>query len=385
VGRKPTLGSPKLVARPEALERLVARLAKQSQVAFDTEAASFHRYVDRVYLVQVSAGKETALVDPLAIDDLSPLGDILADPAIEIVFHDADYDLRILDRDFGFTAKNLFDTRIAAQFAGEPQLGLGALIEKHFSVTVNKKLQRADWSRRPLTAEMIEYAADDTRFLPPLRDKLSTELDSMDRLAWAREEFRLLEKIRWTQPVGDEMAFTRVKGAKALPPRALAILRELHAWREQMAQSLDRAPFRVLSNSALLATAQAAPRDVARLHSVSGLPPSAARRYGEKLVEAVAKGLAVPRKELPKIKRSARPEHDHAYDTRLDRLKSLRNRRAEEFSMQPGTLCPNGTLQAIARGAPTKESQLGGIAELREWQTSVLGIADILEATRSDA
>jgi ribonuclease D len=385
VGRKPAPGSPKLVAHPEALARLVERLAKQPQVAVDTEAASFHRYVDRVYLVQVSTGRETALVDPLQIDDLSPLGEILSDPAIEIVFHDADYDLRILDRDFGFSAHNLFDTRIAAQFAGEPQLGLGALLEKHFSVAINKKLQRADWSRRPLTAEMIEYAADDTRYLPSLRDQLTAELDRMNRLTWAQEEFRLLEKIRWTQPVGDDLAFTRIKGAKTLPPRSLAILRELHAWRERTAQSLDRAAFRVLGNSALVAVARAAPRDLRRLHAVSGVPPSAVKRYGEQLVDAVIKGLAVPRKELPKIKRSARPEHDHAYDRRLDRLKALRNSRAAEIAMEPGTLCPNGTLQAIARAAPRSLEQLKEIAELRQWQRGVLGSDEILEAARSDS
>jgi ribonuclease D len=382
VGRKPAGGSPKLVADPEALAMVVSRLAQQPQVAVDTEAASFHRYVDRVYLVQVSYDGETALVDPLAIDDLTPLGQILADPAIEVIFHDADYDLRILNRDFGFAARNVFDTRIAAQFAGEPQLGLGALLEKYFAVSVNKKLQRADWSRRPLTAEMIEYAADDTRYLLSLRDRLASELDRLNRLAWAKEEFRNLETLRWTQPVGDELAYTRIKGAKALPSRSLAVLRELYDWRERTAQALDRAPFRVLGNASLLAVARAAPRDLTRLNAVTGVPRSAIKRYGDHIVEAVSRGLAVPRKDLPAIKRSARPEHDHSYDRRLERLKVLRNKRAEENSLDPGTLCPNGTLQAIARAAPTTEKQLRAVTELREWQAAVLRPGDVLEAVR---
>jgi len=382
VGRHAAKGSPKLIADSEALAEVVTRLAQQPQVALDTEAASFHRYVDRVYLVQVSYDGETALVDPLAIDDLAPLGKIIADPTIEVIFHDADYDLRILNRDFGFAARNVFDTRIAAQFAGEPQLGLGALLEKYFSVSVNKKLQRADWSRRPLTAEMIEYAADDTRYLLSLRDKLVSELDRLNRLAWAREEFRNLENLRWTQPVGDELAYTRIKGAKALSSRSLAVLRELYAWRERTAQALDRAPFRVLGNASLLAVARAAPRDLSSLGAVSGVSPSAIKRYGNHMVEAVARGLSVPRKDLPAIKRSARPEHDHCYDRRLERLKALRNKRAEEISLDPGTLCPNGTLQAIARAAPTSERQLKEVAELREWQAAVLGSSDLLEAAR---
>lgn len=349
----------------------------------DTEAASFHRYVDRVYLVQVSYGHETALIDPLAIDDLAPIGEVISDPDIEVIFHDADYDLRILDRDYGFSARNLFDTRVAAQFAGEPQLGLGALLEKHFSVAINKKFQRADWSRRPLTAEMIEYAADDTRYLSSLRDKLAAELDRTNRMSWAQEEFRHLEKIHWTQPVRDDMGFVRIKGAKALPPRALGILRELHGWREETAKAMDRAPFRVLGNATLVAVAKAAPRDLPRLQAVQGIPASALRRYGPALVEAVGRGLAVPRKDLPKIQRSARPEHDHAYDKRLEQLKALRNRRAEEVAMEPGTVCPNGTLQAIARAMPRNERQLLGIAELREWQMGLLGQEKILEAVRT--
>ena len=382
VGRKPAGGSPKLIADPEELAKVVSRLAKQPQVAVDTEAASFHRYVDRVYLVQVSYDGETALVDPLAIDDLQPLGEILANPGIEVIFHDADYDLRILNRDFGFAARNVFDTRIAAQFAGEPQLGLGALLEKYFAVSVNKKLQRADWSRRPLTAEMIEYAADDTRYLLSLRDKLASELERLNRMSWAQEEFRNLENLRWTQPLGDEFAYTRIKGAKALQSRSLAVLRELYAWRERTAQALDRAPFRVLGNTSLIALARAAPRDISQLNAVSGVPSSTVKRYGSHIVQAVNRGLAVPRKELPAIRRSARPEHDHGYDRRLERLKVLRNRRAEELSLDPGTLCPNGTLQAIARAAPTTERQLRNVPELRTWQAAVLGPADLLEAAR---
>jgi ribonuclease D len=382
VGRTSTKGSPKLITGPEALASLADRLVKRSRVAVDTEAASFHRYVDRVYLIQLSSDRETALVDPLAVDDLTPLGDILARADIEIIFHDADYDLRILDRDYGFSACNLFDTRIAAQFAGEPQLGLGALLEKHFSVAMNKKLQRADWSCRPLTAEMIEYAADDTRYLAALRDKLVTELDRMNRLSWAEEEFRLLESIRWTQPVSDEMAFTRMKGAKALPPRALGILRELHAWREGTAKALDRAPFRVLGNSALLAVARAAPRDLRRLHGIPGVPPSATKRYGKELVEAVGRGLKIPRKDLPRIQRPARPDHDHAYDRRLERLKTLRNQRAREIGMDPGTVCPNGTLQAIARAAPKSEAELRDVTELRKWQSETLGAETVLETMK---
>ena len=385
MGKKPPISSPQLIADAEALKRQVDRLAQQKRVALDTEAASFHRYVDRVYLIQLGSDVETFLVDPLSVDDLSPLGHLLKEPSIEIVLHDADYDLRILNRDYGFTACSLFDTKVAAQLAGEPGVGLGALLEKYFGVTLNKKLQRADWSRRPLTPEMIEYAAADTRYLPLLRDRLESRLEQEGRLEWAREEFRLLEGIRWKQPARNAEAYLRVKGAKVLPRKSLAILREVFEWREGVAKAMDRAPFRVLGNAALLAIAKAAPRSLSSLKAVPGVPASAVARYGGDLVHVVKQGSAVPPAELPVVKRPARPQHDHAYDKRLEALKNLRNRRAKEVQMESGMLCPNGTLQAVARATPTTEKQLSKVQELREWQAEVLGKKEIVAALRTES
>jgi ribonuclease D len=380
VGRRSPPDSAQLIAEPDALTRLVQRLAQEPRVALDTEAASFHRYIDRVYLIQLSSDRETALIDPLSLEDLSPLAQLLDEPRTEIVLHDADYDLRILNRDYGFTARSLFDTRIAAQLAGEPAVGLSALLEKYFGIKLNKKFQRADWSRRPLTSDMIEYAAADTRYLPALRDELESRLKQHGRLDWAKEEFRILEGIRWMQPCDTAAAYLRIKGAKSLSRRSLAVLRELFQWRESTARDLDRAPFRVLGNAALLAIAQLAPRSLNRLKSVDGVPRSAVARYGTELVEAVKRGTEVPQSELPAIKRPLRPEHNQAYDRRLEALKRLRNRRAKEVGMEPGMLCPNGTLQAVARAASSGGKQLSSIAELRKWQANVLGTDEILAA-----
>lgn len=370
-----------LIDHPAELRSLVGRLADEPRIALDTEAASFHRYVDRVYLVQLSSDTETALVDPLAVTDLGPIGELLANPKVEVVLHDADYDLRILDRDYGFRAQNIFDTRIAAQLAGEPAVGLGSLLQKHFGAQVDKKYQRADWSRRPLTTEMIAYAADDTRYLTSLRDTLEQRLREMGRLGWVREEFRLLEEIRWTQTgADDEEAYLRIKGARALKARDLAILRELHRWRERTARSLDRARFRVLSNSALLAVAKAAPVNAKRLAAVQGMPTTTAQRYGEPMLRAVKKGLGVPDEKLPRVRRSRRPEPDPEYDQRLERLKQLRNERAQAVGLAPGLVCPNGTLQEVARAGPHSTSELDGVGELRRWQREVVGDSAILAA-----
>jgi ribonuclease D len=363
-----------VIDHPTELRALVRRLADEPRIALDTEAASFHRYVDRVYLVQLSSDTETALVDPLAVTDLSPVGKLLSNAKVEVVFHDADYDLRILDRDYGFRARNIFDTRIAAQLAGEPAVGLGSLLEKHYGIQLDKRFQRADWSRRPLTDGMVEYAAEDTRHLTSLRDALEQKLQEMGRLEWAQEEFHLLEQIRWTQPGADEEdAYQRIKGARALKPRALAILRELYRWRERTARNLDRARFRVLGNHALLAVAKAAPTTARKLASVDGMPKTTGQRYGEPMLRGMKKG------------RTRRPDPDPRYDQRLERLKEIRNERADVVELAPGLVCPNGTLQEVARAVPQSASELDGVGELRRWQREVVGDAAILAAVAGQA
>lgn len=370
---------PQLLTDRAALEALAARLSRTPRIAFDTEGASFHRYTDRVYLVQVSSDAETALVDPLAISDLAPIGALLADERIEVVFHDADYDLRVLDRDYGFRARRIFDTRIAAQLLGEPSIGLAALLDKYQGVKINKKLQRADWSLRPLPADMIAYAAADTMHLLALRDELERKLNAAGRLVWAQEEFRELERLRWAAPQAD-FGYLKLKGAKAMPPRARAMLRALHEWREEKARSLDRPPFKVVGNDALLALARREPRSPADLATVPELPRSLVGRHGAEILAAIAAApTSVP--EPPPGASAGRPRPSPEVDRRIERLKEFRNARAKALGMEPGVLCPNGTLEAVARAAPRTAAQLEQVSELRKWQREALGERPLLEAT----
>jgi ribonuclease D len=377
--------APALIERPDALASLAQRLQGKSRVALDTEAASFHRYVDRVYLVQLSSDEETALVDPLAVGDLGPVGALLADPSVEKIFHDADYDLRILDRDFGFRGRRLWDTRIAAQLAGETAFGLGSILEKYFGIRLSKKLQRADWSQRPLTQEMIDYAAADTAHLPELRDLLERRLRDLSRLAWAEEEFLRLEEVRWSGPVDGE-GHLQMKGARTLRPRERAVLRALWEWRERAAEALDRAPFRVVGHEVLVALARAAPRTPAALAAAPLMPPTVARRYGAELLEAVAAGLAVPEQDLPRLERRPRQRPDPEAEARFQRLRALRARRAPEVGLDPGLIFPNWAMQEIARTAPKTAQELDTITDIRRWQRAIIGDRDILEAVgRRDA
>lgn len=358
-----------------ALAEVIAAARAEPLVAADTEAASFHRYKDRVYLVQLSTRRTTAVIDPLALADFAPLGSLLADANVEKVFHDADYDLRTLDRDYGFRARHLFDTRIAAQLAGEPAIGLAALLEKYVGVRLTKAHQRADWSQRPLTPGMLAYAADDTRHLPRLRDAIAERLTALGRLAWAEEECHHLEDLRWTGPADDGRAFQRIKGAKALMPRSLAALRELVAWRAGVAAERDTALFRIIGNEALLAVSRALPHSLADLGPIRELPASLARRHGAPLVAAVGRALALAERDLPTRERSPRAPHDPELDTRVERLKTARNAVALALGIDPGVLCGKSTLEAIARQRPADLAALARLDDVRKWQVEALGAA----------
>ncbi len=365
----------RLVQTQPEFERLIAELAREPLVAVDTEAASFHRYRDRVYLLQLSSRRLTAVVDPLAVESLTGFAAILADPSVEIIFHDADYDLRLLDHEMGFRAAGLFDTRIAAQLLNEPGVGLAALLEKYLGLKLDKRFQRADWSARPLSAGMLEYAAADTRYLPELRDILRAQLVERGRLDWAEEEFALLERVRWSGPSDAEPGWLRMKGSKALRGRALAILREVHQWRDSVAERSDKAPFRIINNEPMLAIAKDPPRDIAALRAMSGVGHDLVERRGADLLAAVQRGLDVPERDLPRVERPPRRAADPEFDARMDRLKAVRNAEAVQLDLAPGVLCPNGTLEGMARQVPTGLDELLQVPGMRRWQAGAIGAA----------
>lgn len=372
----------RLITSQGEFESVIEHARAHGPVALDTEAASFHRYHDRVYLAQLTAGGETSVIDPLELESFAAFGELLADPAVEKVFHDADYDLRLLHHEFGFQPRRLFDTRIVAQLLGEPGIGLGSLLEKYLGVKPDKRFQRADWSARPLTEGMLEYAAGDTADLLELQAILRSQLVEKQRLAWAEEEFLLIEGTRWEPGEDDPReSFIRLKGARDLDRRGLALLRELYHWRETTASELDRASFRVMGNEPLLHLAAHPVKTTAEIGRVKGVGPNTAERWGGELVAAVERGLAVPDEELPRFERGPRrPPPDPELDARIDRLKAKRNQLAEHYGLQPGVLCPNGTLEAIARANPQSIDEMKGIPGLREWQRREFGaeLAEVL-------
>ena len=366
--------TPVFIDRPEAASRQLSALAGTREIALDTEGASFHRFVDRIYLLQLSTREHSVIIDPLTVhaDVLGPLGGLLEDPRVEVVLHDADYDLRLLHSDYTWHVRNIFDTRVAAQLLGIKAFGLAALLERYFGVKLDKKHQRADWSMRPLLPDMLEYAAQDTLYLLDLRDRMRDDLDKKGRLAWAREEFGRLEGTRW--PDDDSAnAYLRIKGARDLTRRELAVLRELAPWRDSVAQELDRATFRVLGNEQLLEIAKVQPTSRDALGRIKGISRGLLDRRADEMLDAVRRAQAVPEAELPRFPKAPRWDRDPDFDTRVNALKTSRDQVALQLDMDPGVLASRERLEAVARKNPKSQEELLGVEELRGWQKEVLG------------
>ena len=365
---------------PAELPLLRRALESEPWLALDCEAAGFHRYSDRLCLLQISTSSATQIVDPLALDPRAALRGPLEDPDIEVLMHGADYDLRLLDRDLGVGLRGLFDTQVAAALLGENSLGLAALLERHLGVKLSKKFQRADWARRPLPGDMLEYAASDTMHLRELADLLRTRLDQVGRLAWALDECRFLEEARWEGESSDEVEdpVVRVRGARDLTPREVAFLREALSWRDGIARERDKAPFRIAGDQALLEAVVRRPGSTGQLAEVRGFNRALASHEGQDLLERMARVALLPEEEIVPYPRRARtgpgrllPEAEE----RAVRLKEVRNRRADELGIDRGTLLPNAVLFEIARREPRSADELDAVPGLRHWQAEALGEA----------
>lgn len=360
-----------------AARRAERALANAASVALDCEAAGFHRYSDRLCLVQVSTPGETFVVDPLAIDAAPCLKPFLEDPGRRVVMHGAAYDLRLLARDLGITVANLADTQVAASLLGEAAVGLQALLERHLGIRVSKKFQRADWAKRPLTREMIDYAAGDTRHLHRLIAILERELGGKGRFHWAEEEYRRLaasaadahEDERASDPV------TRFRHARRMDDRSVTALREAIAWRDRIALARDRAPFRVVGDAALAEVVAVRPASIGALAAVKGFPARLARTRGASLLDVLVRVDRLPASQLSPYPAPTRrgtrrtPEEEAAFE----RLKEARNNAAGRLSLERGRMMANHVLREIVTAWPRRRDELAAIPDVRNWQVETIG------------
>lgn len=335
----------------------------------DTESNGFHRYPERLCLIQLGTPDACYLIDPLVISGMAPLGKLLQDPHVEKIIHSADYDLRTLDREWGFHLRNLYDTSVAARFAGLSKLGLGSVLEELLKVALNKekRLQRADWSERPLSAEALAYAADDVGFLIPLRDQLAARVEALGRTGWVDEELRRLEQIRYEHPEPLETAFMSIKGSRLLTPRALAILKALVEMREREALRRNRPPFRVIPTESLLFLAAEPHAD---LRDVPGLTKPVLHRLSNQIRDAVLKGLAAPPISRPKGPPVIRPTP--AEQERLKKLRDWRTEQGRALQLDPSVIWPMLSLERLAR-APRTLAMEQRAPEVRRWQVREFG------------
>jgi len=365
-----------IVSQPAQLGVVVSELAGSHTIALDTESNGFYHYPEQLCLIQIASGHKVYIIDTISIDDLTPLRGVLADASIEKIVHAADYDIRSLDRHCGLHIHNLFDTSIAARFTGITQVGLAALTRDLLGITINKskRLQRADWGRRPLSVEALEYAATDVRHLFALREILCQRLRTLGRATWVTEECARIEEIRYTVP-NLETAYLSVKGTRSLDGRELAVLQSLFLFREEEARRQHRPPFFVLPDAILIFLAT---NPETALSQVPGLGLTGLKRFGQGLQQALHDGRnALPIRRPPSVK-FVRASQEQGQ--RLSRLKEWRTSLGSSLSLDPSLLWPLTSLERLAKAPDTLSVELTSDS-IRHWQGDV--VAPSLQACLS--
>ena len=332
-------------------------------IAIDTESNSRHRYPERVCLVQVATNSKAYLIDTIAVDDMRPIGEVLADDTVVKVIQGAEYDIRCLDREWGFRVRNLFDTSIAARFVGMQQIGLSALTEILLGVHIPKdaRIQKSDWSHRPLSQGALNYAATDVWYLLSIQRALESRLRILSRASWVSEECARLEEIRYVAP-NPETAFLSLNGSRRLAGQEKAILKRLFMLREAEARRRNRPPYYVLPHETLIYLASNPAADLTQLPSLRKEVDS---RFGRLLRAALHRRLADPPISDP-IRYSIPP----ATQVEIDRLQILKKWRANlgrQLSIDPALVWPMASLERLAKAPRTLGAELQS-PEVRQWQ-----------------
>lgn len=354
------------------------RLRAEPRMAIDLEANSMYAYRERVCLIQISIPEQDYIVDPLAKIDLSGLGDLLADPAVEKVFHAAEYDLILMKREFGWTLQNLFDTMWAARILGYPRYGLANLIESFFGVKLNKRYQKSNWCKRPLSADQLTYAQLDTHFLLRLRDHLDRELAENGRFTEARHIFQEQTHVEPANIAFDPDDFWSISGAYDLDRQQQAILKELNIYRDQQAARRNRPLFKIFSDRTLIELARAAPATEDELQDIHGMSKGQIRRYGKQLLAVIQKGQQQPPPSPPK--RNRRPPDDVI--DRYERLHAWRKKRARQRGVESDVIISREALWNIAWSNPRSQQMLAQIDLVEEWRSELYG-AEMMDALRA--
>ncbi len=357
------------VDNDKALDYFVTNLRGYFPIALDTEADSLHHYKESVCLIQVTHDSRHFLIDPLGkfpLDELWP-----PTSRHTWIIHGADFDLRMARRAGAPEPQAVFDTMLAAQLLGLKAFGYGALVEKYCGITLNKGSQKADWSRRPLSPAMIEYAVQDTEYLEPIAEIMRQQLEEKKRLVWHEQSCaRVVESSKITREEDPEHEW-RISGSALLSPQALAIVKELYYWREKEAETVDLPVFKVLHSELLLDLASwcAANPRVSPMGAPKW-PQRVSPTRAERLIAAIERGREAP--PVPRPPRGERPPRDKEAEQRMEKLRIHRDKVAADIDIDPTVIAPKSTLQDVARNPDTAAERL--IAEHRwcAWQWELL-------------
>ncbi len=353
-----------IINKSTQLDVAVREMAGSTALAIDTESNSFHRYPEQLCLIQVATRAKIYIIDTIYLKDVSSLEKVLENNSIIKVIHGADYDIRCLDRHCGFRIRRLYDTNVAARFAGISQVSLAALLKDLMGITIgkSKRLQLADWGRRPLSDEAVDYAAGDVRYLHALQAILDLRLTELGRAAWVAEECARMEEMRYNTP-DLEKAYLSVKGAENLDMRGLMVLKSIFLFRDKEARIQHKPLFFVLADASLISIAAnpaVIPTDIQGLQSVAG-----SQRFKQGLQQAVSEGLIAPLIEIePPIQTD---RLSPAQMTRLNSLKLWRSSLAAMLSMDPSLLWPKISLERLAKAPDNFNVELASVG-IRNWQ-----------------
>lgn len=353
------------------------KLQSEPRLAIDLEANSMHAYREQVCLIQISTPSDDYIVDPLSAIDLSGLGELIADPGVEKVFHAAEYDLTLLKRQYEWKLHNLFDTMWAARILGYAQFGLANLLRDLYQVKLDKRYQKSDWCRRPLSLAQRVYAQLDTHYLLRLRDRLHAELQETGHLEEALETFAAQTSVKLNDSTFNPDSFWSIHGVQDLSPRQRAVLKALNNYRDQEARKRDKPLFKVFGNRTLIELAQKSPTTLDELREVHGMTVGQTRRLGKKILDVIRAGAQAPVPVRPK--RQKRPPDQVL--SRYDRLHRWRKERAKARGVESDVILSRDTLWEIATANPRTEDDLADITNLGDWRSQTYGqeILDVLQ------
>ena len=361
-----------LIENAGDLTAFIHKALEARMIAVDIEGDSMFHFQEKVCLIQMAANGHTAVIDTLAVSDLSGLKPLFASPSICKVIHGADYDVRSLYRDYGIEIQNLFDTQLASMYIGWQETSLEAVVARCFDVELDKRCQKKDWSRRPLPGDMAAYAASDVVHLIPLAKALTKELDKCGRLDWVREECRLLSQVRPTEN-NDAPLFMKFKGAGRLQPRQLAALETLLQLRQAIARQKDRPLFKIIGNATLKKIAVALPTSIKQLKESRELSDKQFDMYGNAVMEALRNVHRIPEDQLPHYPRQRSPRLSSRVPPRVKRLRTWRDQKAADLGLNPALVLNRALIKAVAVENPKNKVELKKIEGLHQWQSKVFG------------